>query len=158
MALSFFLACSLTMFHLFIVHIPCGHLMLFVPCYYCICFLMLIFLLAINSMTYLFVCDTSLSTIITKTFPWLVVVLQGEQLVVATFNFHLLFLCSLCSSCHILNYYKYCFCCVHCVITFNCYKSLPLFLFNFFILIMILILSFLVVALQIFSSFIFLYG
>ncbi len=100
MALSFFIACSLTMFHLFIVHIPCGHLMFFVPCYYCIWFLMLIFLLAFNSMTYLFVCDTSLDTIVMKTFPWLVVVLQGEQLVVTTFNFHLFFLCSLCSSCH----------------------------------------------------------
>lgn len=91
MALSFFIACSLTIFHLFFIHIPRGHLMLFVPCYYCIWSLMLIFLLAINSMTYLYVCDTSPHTIVIKTFPLLVVFLQGEQLLVTTYNFHLFF-------------------------------------------------------------------
>jgi hypothetical protein len=41
-----------------------------------------------------------------KTFPWLVVILQGEQLIVTTFNFHLLFCVHCAPHVIILNYYK----------------------------------------------------
>ncbi len=58
-------------------------------------------------------------------------------------------MCSLCSSCHHFKLLQaIAFCCVPCAITFNCYKSLPPFLFDFFILIVILMLLSLVIAPQ----------